>query len=58
MPTDDERDLLDIPEATPVLIIKGTTRDQQHRTLHFIDKVTPAGRMQYGYKFGTVPSDT
>jgi GntR family transcriptional regulator len=58
MPTAEERERLEIPEGTPVLIIKGTTRDQQHRTLHFIDKVTPAGRMQYGYKFGTVPSET
>ncbi len=33
-------------------------RDQQHRTLHFIDKVTAAGRMQYGYKFGSIPEDT
>src|SRR6266511_1143048 len=56
MPTAEERDQLEIPESTPVLIIKGTTRDQQHRTLHFIDKVTVAGRMSYGYKFGDVPT--
>ena len=55
MPTPDEREQLDIPKGTPVLVIKGTTRDQQHRTLHYIDKVTAAGRMQYGYKFGSVP---
>jgi hypothetical protein len=36
-------------------IIKGLTHDQEHRTLHFIDKVTVAGRMQYGYRFGAVP---
>ena len=58
MPTAEERDQLEIPESTPVLIIKGTTRDQQHRTLHFIDKVTVAGRMSYGYKFGDVPGET
>jgi GntR family transcriptional regulator len=57
MPTPEERERLEIPEGHPVLMIKGTTRDQQHRTLHFIDKVTAAGRMQYGYKFGTVPAD-
>jgi GntR family transcriptional regulator len=57
MPTPDERERLEIPEGVPVLIIKGTTCDQQHRTLHFIDKVTPAGRMQYGYKFGTIPEE-
>jgi hypothetical protein len=27
----------------------------QHRTVHFIDKVTESGRMQYGYRFGVVP---
>jgi GntR family transcriptional regulator len=57
MPTAAERERLEIPAGVPVLIVKGVTRDQQHRTLHFIDKVTPAGRMQYGYRFGTVPSE-
>jgi DNA-binding GntR family transcriptional regulator len=57
MPTDDERERLEIPKGVPVLIVKGVTRDQQHRTLHLIDKVTPAGQMQYGYKFGTVPEE-
>jgi DNA-binding GntR family transcriptional regulator len=57
MPTPEESERLEIPEGTPVLVIKGTTRDGQHRVLHFIDKVTPAGRMQYGYRFGAVPQD-
>lgn len=55
LPTDEERERLEIPEGTPVTIIKGLTRDGQHRTLHFIDKVTVSGRMQYGYRFGVVP---
>jgi GntR family transcriptional regulator len=58
MPTPTERKRLEIPPRVPVLIVKGTTRDAQHRTLHFIDKVTPAGRMQYGYKFGAVPEES
>src|SRR4029453_2525688 len=57
MPTAEEREVLEIPEGTPVLIIKGNTRDQHHRILHFIDKVTVSGRMSYGYKFGDVPGD-
>jgi DNA-binding GntR family transcriptional regulator len=57
MPTPEERERPQVPEGVPVLVIKGVTRDQQHRTLHFIDKVTPAGRMKYGYRFGDVPSD-
>jgi GntR family transcriptional regulator len=57
MPTAEERERLEIPPDTPVTIIKGNTRDSQHRVLHFIDKVTVAGRMQYGYRFGDVPGD-
>ncbi len=57
MPTAEEREQLEIPEDTPVLIIKGLTLDQQHRVLHFIDKVTVAGRMGYGWKYGAIPAD-
>jgi GntR family transcriptional regulator len=57
MPTSEEREVLEIPEGTPVLIIEGNTRDQQHRILHAIFKVTVAGRMSYGYKFGDIPAD-
>jgi GntR family transcriptional regulator len=57
MPTEAEREQLEIPEGVPVTIIKGTTRDQQHRVLHFIDKVTVSGRMTYGYRFGAFPSE-
>jgi hypothetical protein len=40
-----------------VTIIKGTSHDGEHRTLHFIDKVAVARRMQDGYRFGVVPTD-
>jgi GntR family transcriptional regulator len=55
MPTPEERERLEIPEATPVTEIKGVNRDHQHRPLHYIIKVTPAGRFLYGYRFGVVP---
>jgi hypothetical protein len=55
MPTEEERQQPEIPPDTPVTIIKGTTRDGEDGTLHFIDKVTVAGRMTYGYRFGVVP---
>jgi GntR family transcriptional regulator len=58
MPTPEERELLEIPQDTPVVVIRGVNRDNQHRALHYIVKVTPAGRMQYGYRFGSVPEDT
>jgi GntR family transcriptional regulator len=55
MPTPEEQERLEIPEATPVTIIQGINRDAQHRPLHYIVKVTPSGRMLYGYRFGIVP---
>jgi GntR family transcriptional regulator len=55
--SDDEAQRLEIAPGSPVLIIKGTTRDQQHRVLHFIDKVTAAGQMAYGYRYGAIPAD-
>jgi hypothetical protein len=55
MPTQEEAQRLQMDMDRPVLTIKGLTRDGQHRTLHFIDKVTAAGRMQYGYRYGAVP---
>ena len=57
MPTEEERERLEIPEGTPVTTIKGVNRDSQHRPLHYIEKVTPAGRMLYGYRFGHVPDE-
>jgi hypothetical protein len=57
IPTPEERERLEIPPDTPVVVIKGINRDSQHRPLHYIEKVTKAGRMQYGYRFGVVPED-
>jgi GntR family transcriptional regulator len=57
MPTEEEVERLEIPDGVPVLIVKGMTYDGQSRPLHFIDKVTPAGRMMYGYRFGAVPEE-
>jgi GntR family transcriptional regulator len=55
MPTNEERTALELPEDSPVLIIRGVTRDQEHRTLHFIDKVSAPGRLEYTYRYGAVP---
>jgi GntR family transcriptional regulator len=55
MPTGEEPERLEIPEGTPVTIIKGVNRDAQHRPLHYIVKVTPSGRFEYGYRFGIWP---
>jgi GntR family transcriptional regulator len=55
LPTPEEREQLEIPPDTPVTIIQGVNRDAQHRPLHYIVKVTPSGRMLYGYRFGIWP---
>jgi GntR family transcriptional regulator len=55
MPTPEEQETLEIPEGTPVTVIKGTNRDHEHRPLHYIVKVTPSGRFEYGYRFGIWP---
>lgn len=57
MPTPEEREQLEIPPDTPVTVIRGLNRDSEHRPLHYIVKVTPAGRFLYGYRFGIVPED-
>lgn len=50
-----EADQLEIEPGSPVMVTKGLTRDQQERTLHYIDVVTPAGRMPLHYRYGAVP---
>ena len=55
MPTPEERERLEIPSDTPVTVIRGTNRDHEHRPLHYIVKVSVAGRILYGYRFGIVP---
>jgi GntR family transcriptional regulator len=56
MPTPEEQERLEIPPDTPVVVIRGINRDSQHRALHYVTKVSVAGRMEYGYRFGVVPS--
>ena len=55
MPTEEERERLEIPEGVPVTIIQGVNRDSQHRPLHYIRKITPSGSMLYSYRFGAIP---
>jgi GntR family transcriptional regulator len=57
LPTPEETAQLEVDEGQPMLVIKGTNRDQQQRALHFIIKVTVGGRIQYAYRFGVVPED-
>lgn len=55
--TADEAARLEVDPGSPVLLVKGTTRDQSHRVLHFIVDVVPGGRMLHGYRYGDIPPD-
>jgi GntR family transcriptional regulator len=52
-----EADKLEIEPNSPVVTTKGLTRDLQERTLHYIDVVTPGGRMPLHYRYGAVPAN-
>ena len=41
--------------GTPVQVIQGGTYDQQHRPLHYIYVMGAAGRIEFAYRYGTVP---
>jgi GntR family transcriptional regulator len=58
MPTPDEQVRLDLPPGTPVQIIKGATLDGDARPLHYIEVVAAGGRIEFAYRYGTVPSDS
>jgi GntR family transcriptional regulator len=55
--SEEEAERLEIEQGSPVLTIKGTTRDQQHRVLHFITVVAVPGQMPCGYRYGAVPAE-
>ena len=44
-----------LPPATPVQIIQGGTYGQEHRPLHYIHVVAAGGRIEFAYRYGTVP---
>jgi GntR family transcriptional regulator len=58
MPTPAEQERLDLPPGTPVQIIKGATFDQEARPLHYIEVIGAGGRIEFGYRYGTVPDDS
>jgi GntR family transcriptional regulator len=55
--SEDEARKLELEPGSPVMITKGVTRDQQHRTLQFISVVTAPGQMPCHYRYGAVPED-
>jgi GntR family transcriptional regulator len=57
MPTPEEQQRLQLEKGTPVQVIHGATYDQQHRPLHYIRVIAAGGRIEFAYRFGTVPDD-
>jgi GntR family transcriptional regulator len=57
MPSREEQIRLDLPPGTPVQIIKGGTYDQEHRPIHYIYVVGAGGRIEFAYRYGTIPDD-
>lgn len=55
--TDQEAGPLEVEPGTPVITIKGFTRDQAHRALHYIRVVVAPDRMPLGYRYGEIPAE-
>lgn len=55
MPTPAEQQRLELEKGVPVQVIHGATFDQQHRPLHYIRVIAAGGRIEFAYRFGTVP---
>jgi hypothetical protein len=56
MPIPPELGRLDLPPGTPVQVIKVGTYDWGNRPLHFIEVVAAGGRIEFAYRYGTVPA--
>jgi DNA-binding GntR family transcriptional regulator len=57
MPTLAEQQRLELEKGNPVQVIQGATYDQQHRPLHFIRVVAAGGRIEFAYRYGSVPTE-
>jgi GntR family transcriptional regulator len=57
MPTPAEQQKLDLPRGVPVQVIQGGEFDSERRPLHYIEVIAAAGRIEFAYVYGTVPSD-
>jgi len=53
MPTQRERELLDLAPGTPVTILNGTTFDQDNQILTHIVKAIASDRLELAYSYGT-----
>jgi GntR family transcriptional regulator len=58
MPDPDEATILGLVPGTPVLAIRQYTYSRDDEVLDYKELVIAGDREEYGYRFGTVPSDT
>jgi GntR family transcriptional regulator len=52
MPDQRERELLDLPPGVPVVVLNGTTFDQQGQVLTHIVKAVASDRLELAYRYG------
>jgi GntR family transcriptional regulator len=57
MPDERERELLELVPGVPVVVVNGTTFDQQNQVLTHIVKAVVSDRLELSYRYGAVPSD-
>lgn len=57
LPTEQEREVLQLSEGVTVTTLKGWTYDQESRILHHVRKVMAGGRYKVSYRYGFVPPD-
>jgi GntR family transcriptional regulator len=53
MPSQRERELLDLPPGTPVTVVNGTSFDQDNQVLTHIVRAIAADRLELAYTYGT-----
>jgi GntR family transcriptional regulator len=58
MPTLAEQQRLELDKGIPVQMIAGATFDAQRRPLHFIRVVAAGGRIEFAYRYGSVPEQS
>ncbi len=56
MPTQQEREVLDLAPGVPVTVIVGPTLDPEGRALAYYVGILPGDRMERTYRYGAVPA--
>lgn len=57
MPSERERELLDLPPGTPVMVVNGPTYDRDDRPLTHVVMVVASDRLELAYQYGEALTD-